>query len=176
MGLDGGGWTHVAHVAQGDTLWDAWRAPHGEPGANAWGLQLSHLIQDDPWGQDIEYVFALRGTFAGPVVYSPFYSGLRGEAFDPVPVFEVYDDDGFSWRLPGEEAELCRAALWHRTEAWNWAAARGEFGCDGWSGGAGFVIHGSEDEPETAQTLWGMDLFGAGGRGAPFDSLDLYAR
>ncbi len=126
QGLDGGGWTHMAHVGQGDRLWHAFQRAQGEPGGDAaWGLRLDRLLQDDPEGQDIEYVMALRGTFAGAVVYSPFYSGLKGEAFNPEPVFEVFDTDGFSWREPGVEIQFCVEALWHRTEAWNWAAARG---------------------------------------------------
>lgn len=177
MGLDGGGWTQMAHLRQGDTLWNAWLTRHAAPGGDhAWGLRLADLLQDDADGQDIEYLFALRGTFAGVVVYSPFYSGLRGGAFDPEPVFEVFDEDGFDWREVGFEKEHCASRLWHRTEAWNWAAARGEFGCDGWSGGAGFIIHGSESSSETAQTVWGMQLFGSGSRGAEFSSFELYAR
>jgi len=177
MGLDGGGWTHMVHLNQGDTLWNAFSDRMGAPGgAEAWGLRIADLLQDDPEGEDLDFVFALRGTFAGQVIYSPFYTDLKGAAFDPLPVFEVYDDDGFEWREPGAESQTCTSQLWHRTEAWNWAAARGKFGCDGWSGGAGFIIHGSDDAPETAQSVWGMNLFGTGERGADFSSLSLFVR
>ena len=177
MGLDGGGWTPMAQLNQGDLMWDAFRSDHGTPGgADAWGLRIASLLQDDPDGQDLEYVFALRGTFAGQVVYSPFYTSIHGAAFDPLPIFEVFDGDGFIWRDVGGEAQVCDAQLWHRTEAWNWAAARGKFGCDGWSGGAGFIIHGHPDEPEIAQSVWGMHQFGVGEIGADFSSLTLWVR
>ena len=177
MGLDGGGWTHMAHLNQGDTMWNAFADREGAPGGSqAWGLRIADLIQDDPEGEDLEYVFGLRGTFAGQVVYSPFYTGLKGQAFDPLPVFEVFDEDGFVWRETGGEPQPCVAALWHRTEAWNWAAARGKFGCDGWSGGAGFIVHGTPDEPESAASIWGMNQFGTGEIGADFSSLSLFVR
>ena len=177
MGLDGGGWTHMVHLNQGDTMWNAFVDRQGAPGSSeAWGLRIADLLQDDPEGEDLEYVFSLRGTFAGQVVYSPFYTDLRGAAFDPLPVFEVFDEDGFIWRETGGEPQSCVASLWHRTEAWNWAAARGKFGCDGWSGGAGFIIHGHPDEPEIAHSVWGMNQFGTGEIGADFSSLSLFAR
>ena len=53
---------------------------------------------------------------------------------------------------------------------------RGKFGCDGWSGGAGFIIHGHPDEPEIAQSVWGMHQFGVGEIGADFSSLTLWVR
>ena len=177
MGLDGGGWTHMVHLNQGDEMWNAFVDRQGAPGGpEAWGLRIADLLQDDPEGEDLEYVFGLRGTFAGQVVYSPFYTDLKGAAFDPLPVFEVFDEDGFVWRETGVEAQSCVAELWHRTEAWNWAAARGKFGCDGWSGGAGFIIHGHPDQPETAHSVWGMNQFGTGEIGADFSSLSVFVR
>jgi cysteine-rich repeat protein len=177
LGLDGGGWTHMAHLNRGDQLWDAWAVAQARPGSvAAWGLPIQLLVQDDPRGEDLEYFLAVRGTFAGSLVHSPYYTGLRAGAWNPQPVFEVFDPDGFIFRSPGIDAEVCDEPLWHRTEAWNWAAARGEFGCAGWSAGDGFIIHGSEEAPETAETIWGMRLFGAGNRGAQFDAIDLYVR
>ncbi|MBM65337.1 MAG: hypothetical protein CMH55_03780 [Myxococcales bacterium] len=177
MQHDVGGWTQVARLMYGDEVWDAWNDDQGSPGSGnrSWGVPL-RLFSETEDGQDLEIIVAAAETSQGDYYVGPIYGDVHRRAWQPGEFIEEEIDDGFYYREEDGENQRCEADLWRRNEQWSWAISRGQSGCAGWSGGGGFVIYGSEQQPERAYSLWGLYAFGSGNRGARFGAVDLFVK
>ena len=177
MEHDVGGWTHVARVMYGDEVWDAWNESVGEAGSGnrSWGVALN-LFSDSEDGQDLEIIVGAAETSQGDYYIGPIFGDVHRRAWQPGESVQEPFDDGFYFREEDEENERCEAGLWRRVDRWSWAISRGDSGCAGWAGGGGFVLYGSEREPENAYSLWGLYAYGSGNRGARFGAVDLFVR
>ena len=176
MEYDNGGWTQVARLNYGDQVWDAWSNSEGSPGGRgSWGAALN-WFSDDEDGRDLEILIGAVGTQQGGYYLGPSYSDVPSSAWQPGVDVEEVIGDGFDSRTEGEEFERCDAEIWRRNRLWSWAISRGEDGCAGWAGGGGFVIYGTRRDPEGAYSLWGLNAYGAGNRGAQFQAVELFVR
>ncbi|MEC7752006.1 MAG: fibrinogen-like YCDxxxxGGGW domain-containing protein [Myxococcota bacterium] len=177
MEHDVGGWTRVARVMYGDEVWDAWNDRVGRAfnGNQSWGLPLK-WFSDSEDGEDLEIIVGAVETAQGEYYIGPIFGDVNRRAWQPGVSVGEEIDDGFYFREEDEENERCEADLWRRNARWSWAISRGENGCSGWSGGGGFVLYGSDQEPENAYSLWGLYAFGSGNRGSRFGAVDLWVR
>ena len=177
MEYDDGGWTQVARLFYRAEVWNAWDDPEGEPGSDrrSWGVPLKWFSNDDD-GRDLEILIGVIPGGRRDYYIGPSYSDVPSAAWKPGTNVEETIGDGFDTRTAGREFERCEAEIWRRNERWSWAISRGTDGCAGWAGGGGFVIYGSDRSPEDAYSVWGLNAYGEGNRGATFQAVELFVR
>ncbi len=157
MTVDSGGWTRVINIYHGTDTWNAWNTDLRRSDAwneeVAFGLRLDSLSQTVD-GEDLEILFEVYGDRAGPI-----YRGVNKGAWDPSRGGGNFDS-GFEYRT-FEAWQTCNIPLGRDHNRWTWSIAKSgpvvENNCANYSSGNGFLLEGTEANPERATMLSGLN-------------------
>jgi hypothetical protein len=157
MTAAGGGWTRVVHIGQAQETWNAWNQTINLESAveldESFGLPME-WFSDSEHGEELEIMFVVDGTRKGSI-----YRGVKKAAWNPDLGAGTFDQEFEYQALGSADWTRCERPLGRDHDAWNWsiASAGAQSGCSNCSGGNGFLLEGTEDQPFSAFALSGLN-------------------
>ena len=180
MSEDAGGWTRVINLFQNETTWNAWDTEINRN--RAWesdqivSLPMELFSETDD-GEDLEFMFQVNQQRVGPI-----YRGVDKRAWNPSLGMGDFDSH-FQFRIHQEAWQDCHQPLGRDTSKWSWSIAKPgmvQANCanyshqgDGDMTGNGFLLEGTDNNPDQAYMLNGLNAYRAT---ANFGWLRVYVR
>ena len=158
METDGWGWTRMAYVANGDTLWNAYTTDNtltGSTSNTTFGMKMNQFSIDTN-GEDLEYIVKVDGVQVWDV-----YSDVHKDVWEPdyaITSNTRLDTTIYTRVVDASTPTACTTSgVYHSWASDNWSiTSGGGSGCSGYAAGWWFRLYGSSD---AATSLYGLNTY-----------------